>query len=323
MTKDKTDDNPTALDDARQWWRRPLLKRLVRWSLLAAVLYFVGAAVVRRFAAISWQDIQFSPGQLALAAMTLAVMTLSSAAGLRSLLGAFCKCPPMRTLIAANWIVPLGKYIPGKVASIAGLIMLLRSRGVSGTVVGSVAVIRQALGVTVALVLAGPLLIWQPVRSQLPLAWLWCGLLVAGGLAVLHPKVLGPVTGWMLRRVGRPPLARVPRLREYVVPMLWALLTWTLFGTSIWLTARAVAPVPIAQLPVVVAAGALAAVVGFLAVFAPAGLGVREAVLLIVLGQALGPEAAVLTAVLSRLLMTLVDITLAGIGALLLRLQRN
>ncbi len=323
MTKDKTDDNPPAPDDARQWWHRPLLRHLVRWSLLAVVLYFVGAAVVRRFSAIAWQDIQFSPGQLALAALTLAVMTLSSAAGLRALLGAFCKCPPMRILIAANWLAPLGKYIPGKVASVAGMIWLLRNRGVSGTVVGSVAVIRQALGVTVALVLAGPLLIWQPVRSQLPLAWLWCGLLVAGGIAVLHPRILGPVTGWLLRRVGRPPLARVPRLREYVVPMLWATLTWTLFGTSIWLTARAVGHVPATHLPVFVSAGALAAVVGFLAVFAPAGLGVREAILLIVLGQAIGPDAAALTAVLSRLLMTLVDIALAGLGALLLRSQRN
>jgi len=300
-----------------------MLKRLVRLSLLAVVLYFVGAAVVRRFAAIDWRDIQFSPGQLALAAMTLTAMTLSSAVGLRSLLGAFCKCPPMRILIAANWLVPLGKYIPGKVASIAGMIWLLRNRGVSGTVVGSVAIIRQVLGVTVALILAGPLLIWPPVRSQLPLAWLWCGLLIAGGLAVLHPKVLGPVTGWLLRRVGRPPLARVPRLREYIAPMLWAVLTWTLFGASIWLAARAVAPVPVTLLPVFVSAGALAAVVGFLAVFAPAGLGVREAVLLIVLGQAIGPEPAALTAVLSRLLMTLVEIALAGLGALLLRSQRN
>lgn len=322
MTKDKTDDNPPAPDDMRQWWQHPMLRHLVRWSLLAAVLYFVGSAVVKRFEAISWRDIQFSPGQLALAALALVVMSLPGAIILRTLLRSFCKPPPLRALLAANWVAPLGKYIPGKVASVAGLIMLLRARGVSGTVVGSVAVIRQVLGVTVALILAGPLLIWQPVRSQLPLAWLWCGLLVAGGIAVLHPKVLGPVTGWLLRRVGRPPLARVPRLREYVVPMLWATLTWTLFGTSIWLTARAVGPVPAAHLPVFISAGALAAVVGFLAVFAPAGLGVREAVLLIVLDQAIGPDAA-LTAVLSRLLMTLVDISLAGLGALLLRSQRN
>jgi len=42
-----------------------------------------------------------------------------------------------------------------------------------------------------------------------------------------------------------------------------------------------------------------------------------------VLGQAIGPEAAALTAVLSRLLMTLVDVALAGLGALLPRLERG
>ena len=322
MTKDKPDDNPPA-PAATKWWRYPLLRRLIRWSLLAVVLYCVGSAVAKRFSAISWQDIDFSPSQLALAALALVIMSLPGAIILRTLLRAFCQPPPPRALLAANWVAPLGKYVPGKVASVAGLILLLRSRGVSGTVVGSVAVIRQAISVTVALMVAGPLLIWQPVRSQLPLAWLWCGLLVAGGLAVLHPKILGPVTGWMLRRVGRPPLVRVPRLREYAGPMLWSLLAWTLFGVSIWLTARAVGPVPAAQLPVVIGAGALAAVAGFLAVFTPAGLGVREGVLLIVLGQAIGPETAALTAVLSRLVMTLVDVALAGLGALLLRLERN
>lgn len=65
-----------------------------------------------------------------------------------------------------------------------------------------------------------------------------------------------------------------------------------LVARAIWLTARAVGRVQVAQLPIFVGAGALAAVAGFLAVFTPAGLGVREGVLLLRSAKGNQPQGA-------------------------------
>jgi uncharacterized membrane protein YbhN (UPF0104 family) len=64
---------------------------------------------------------------------------------------------------------------------------------------------------------------------------------------------------------------------------------------------------------------ALAWVVGFLVVVVPAGAGARELVLVAVLAGTL-PHAAVLLVVLvSRVLVTLVDLLFAGLGMLVVR----
>jgi uncharacterized membrane protein YbhN (UPF0104 family) len=54
-------------------------------------------------------------------------------------------------------------------------------------------------------------------------------------------------------------------------------------------------------------------------VFAPAGLGVREAVLVVALAPVVDAGAALVVAVLSRLVMTVADVAWAGLSVLLSR----
>jgi hypothetical protein len=88
---------------------------------------------------------------------------------------------------------------------------------------------------------------------------------------------------------------------------------------SFWLVARALLHTPAHDVALYVGAFAAAWLVGVLAFFAPGGLGVREAVLVAILRSKIGVEDAVVLAAISRALLTVVDVALAGIGALLLR----
>ena len=101
--------------------------------------------------------------------------------------------------------------------------------------------------------------------------------------------------------------------REVVTASLQQLALWTLYGLSFWLLCRALGIVVPAQ----VAAGALslAWVCGFVSVFAPAGLGVREYVLVLLLssaGTATVPAAVV--SVVNRLQWILMELTLCALG---------
>jgi hypothetical protein len=89
-----------------------------------------------------------------------------------------------------------------------------------------------------------------------------------------------------------------------------------LLGVCLWLSARTLLPLPVAQLPYCIAVAGLASTIGFLAVFAPAGLGVHEAVFILTMQTLLGPQAALL-ALLMRLFNLMGDIVMAGVGMLL------
>ena len=61
---------------------------------------------------------------------------------------------------------------------------------------------------------------------------------------------------------------------------------------------------------------ALAWAVGLIVIPAPAGAGVREAVLIATFAPQIGAPAALAVALASRVLLVLADVALAGLGAL-------
>jgi uncharacterized membrane protein YbhN (UPF0104 family) len=89
---------------------------------------------------------------------------------------------------------------------------------------------------------------------------------------------------------------------------------WLLLGVQAWLLLRELTPDPDATYLLATGAFALAWLVGFLVVIAPAGAGAREAALVVLLGSvATGPQALSL-ALVSRFLMTAADAIGFGVG---------
>ena len=132
------------------------------------------------------------------------------------------------------------------------------------------------------------------------------GALTAGQLAFRSRSISGRL------RTGQPARAALRSLPLYVAG-------WTLTGTSFWLTARALVAAPVSDIPVYVGAFAAAWLVGVLAIFAPGGLGVREALLVALLRGRLGTADALVLATASRAVLTFVDAGMAGLGFLVLR----
>jgi glycosyltransferase 2 family protein len=187
----------------------------------------------------------------------------------------------------------LAKYIPGTVWQYAGRAALARSCGI-------------------------PL---RPVAVSLPVE-LGASLAAAGVLATLLLGAWGIALAGVLLAVGAAVARRdgVPvsvRVAAAVVP-LYALLS-LVTGTGFWLTARSLLGVPFGDVLVYVGAFWAAWAVGLVAIFAPGGIGVREAMLLAILRGRLGSADALVLAAVSRGVLTAVDFSAAGAGVLLLR----
>lgn len=316
---DREKDSPATTAEPRpRWGGRRAVWLAVKLAITAAVLYFVVRALVDRFREIDWAHLQMNVPCLLGAVALLGAAGIVYGTGYRMLLGAFCPPPTWSGVLAAVWVSQLGKYVPGKVASVAGGVYLLKKQNVPAAVALSINVMIMGLFVVAGLLLMAPLSLLDRTAFLGPLTGLWTLVLLVAGLVGVHPRVFVGLVNLGLGLLGREPLAARPRLRDYVGPMALLLVQWILFGLSLWMVARSVADVPLTQAPFFISAAAAAATLGFLAIFTPAGIGVREGILLVLLGPVLGPETAIVI-VAARFFQAAVEAGLAGIGLVILR----
>lgn len=303
----------------RRW-----IGRLVQLALLAVLGFFVVRALAEGLAQIDWRSTRLPAGWVVLSFLCVLVNRALVATAYRATFASVHPPPPWPVILGATWLSRAGKYIPGKVFSVAGMAWLLRRHGVSATLAAGTVIINTTLAVVVGMIVSAPLLIWDPaVRQRVPLAWLWTLILLAAGLGVLHPRVYFPLLNWALRRLNRSELPICPRWRDHAAPAAQMLLQWVLAGAGLWCLARGLRPdLPAAWLPAAVSISALAMTLGFVALLAPAGLGVREAVYLAALAPAMGLGAAALVTIATRVLHTAAEGLLAVVGLALLRSAR-
>jgi len=202
----------------------------------------------------------------------------------------------------ARWIgiylqAQLGKYIPGSLWQYAGRGALAQTYGVS------IRAVARALPIeVVAMIYAAG------AFSILLVGW-W------GIVGVVAALAAAPLFVRRLRRNQVEGRAAVRAARLFAI-------TWPVFGVGFWMTARGFISIPASDLAYFTGAFAAAWVVGFVAVYAPGGLGVREAILVALLRGKIGSADAVLVAVASRGVLTLADVVGAGIGSAVLRRGR-
>lgn len=298
---------------------RPAVRAL-QYAVLGVVLVYVGRALSQRLRQVPWADVEYRlipAGAAVCAALVARGLSLANCA---LLLRAFGSRISWRRLAAAAWVSPLGKYVPGKIASLGGALYLLKRSGVRVSVAGAAVAVQQGLVLSVGLIMAAPVTVWMPVEARWPWAWLWCAGLGGVGLALMHPRVLGAAVNRFMRRSGRTAWVALPRLRDFAGPAGVSVLQWIIGGFALWTLLAALQPVSLQALPLCVSATALASVAGYLAFFAPAGIGVREGVYLVVLSGAAEEGRLALIVILMRLIYTAVELVLAGAGAALWRM---
>jgi uncharacterized membrane protein YbhN (UPF0104 family) len=142
------------------------------------------------------------------------------------------------------------------------------------------------------------------------------------------------VFGWWGAIAVIAAIAAAPGLAAYFDPGRTALrvaakavpfyaLTWVLIGVSFWMTARAFISVSPSDLPLYTGAFAAAWIVGLIAIYAPGGIGVREAILVAILGPRIGGAEALVIAAASRAVFTVADLVPAALSLPLLRRRHH
>ena len=201
----------------------------------------------------------------------------------------------------------LGRYLPGKLWQVAGLALLAERVGVSRSIATGAAILGQAIALGGAAVIgfgaalgagappAGGWALWP--LAALPLVLV---------LLLVPPLFRRLVAGWFRLLRTTPPAGL--EIRASFGPRWLALysVNWLVYVTAFALMVRSLG----IDVSVFFLGPAFAAayVLGYLVLFAPAGMGPREGFLIAFLEPLTGAAAALLVAVVARVWMTFLEL---------------
>jgi len=301
--------------------RTSRLKLVAQWIVAAVVIGFAARAVAKQWrdVAPALAELRFDwPLVLGSGALVLATYLILIEAW-RVTLRVWSQSLPFASAARIWFVSNLGKYVPGKVWQIAAMGALAQQRGVSPA-----AAIGSSLLVNLVSVLAGFAVIAttaagnvgavigaQTGSGERSAELMIVGVAIAGGLALLLAPIAVPRLAILASRVTGRQLV-IPRVPASAVWLAAAstVASWLLYGVAFAMFAHGVTPRATGNASAYIAVYTGSYLAGYLALFAPGGVGVREAVLVLAMPRfdlASAPDAAVI-AITSRLWLTVLEI---------------
>jgi uncharacterized membrane protein YbhN (UPF0104 family) len=282
--------------------------RLLRVIFLVATLAGLTFALYRLWPDVSAALSEMSWGALALSTALAVGYLVTGMLAWRVTLRELGSPLGLASAAHVYFVSQLGKYVPGSVWAAVAMLRLGRDVAVPRARMAYSYLLSLAFSLLTGLAIGVPALI--AYGDYLPLALITLGVLA---VVLLWPRLLNALLdrGLRLTRRGRleqplsgPGIARIVGLY---------LAAWLLGGLHVWVLAVAVGADAQESLFSSIAAYTVASTLGILVVLAPAGAGVREVLMVLILTPVAGAAAATTVAVISR--ATLIVLDLAGAGA--------
>jgi len=220
--------------------------------------------------------------------------------------------------LRAEMLSMLAKYIPGGIWTPAARVVAARRAGVTDAALVTSSMLLEAGISAVAGVIVFVVALPFVDNVNAPLVPL---VIFGAVLAVLvQPRIFRPLAGKVLRRVGYTKELPDVRGRTLTSLLVFYAGTWVLGGFVLWLLLRSVGAHPEAATIVFLGGtAAVGAIVAVLFVFAPSGLGPREASMYGLLLAVATPGQALGAVALNRLALTAVELLLFLVVGLVLR----
>lgn len=295
--------------------QRQVLVRLASVLVIGLPFFFIGYTLYQ-----NWQEITQFAWSINYLYLALSFVVYSLALGLAILSwGAIMRkfggdCSFMKNA-RIYCLSSLARRIPGTLWYVAGRVYWYEKEGIP-----KLATSAGVLWEMIVLILSGffVYLLSLPVRRGLgsvgsPYLVL---LAVPLGLVVMYPSVLSRSLNSLLRRLGRRQVVITVNQKDTVSWLVRYALVWVMGGLILFLFVNAFAPIPLVHLPAVIGIWGLSGAVASLAFFVPAGLGIKEVTLVLLLSQYLPLSIATVLALLLRVWLTLSELiwTLVFLG---------
>ncbi|KGN32385.1 hypothetical protein N802_18645 [Knoellia sinensis KCTC 19936] len=294
---------------------RKRLLDIVRIVIALLVLAAVTVAVWRNWTEVS-AHLRTIPARTLAGAFGLALLApMFSLLGWRVLLNDLGTRLPLPASASVFFVGQLGKYLPGSVWSVVAQADLGSRLGVPRRRMGVVGLLSILLSVLTGAIVGIPAVpLFLARTGEVRSLWWFAPAIVL--LLLLWPRLLNWGIARLLRLLRRDPLEHSLTAPAIALTSLWFVLAWLSAGLAILVLSHAMTPeTPIRDLFVTSICGfALASAIGMFSVFVPAGVGVRDGVLALLLGALMPFSAAIAIVVIARFFSVMADVAVAALG---------
>lgn len=284
--------------------------RAAQWLAGLAIIAIAARSLVRNWADLRSQPLEWrvQPGWLLVSALLVWLMYALLIGAWRTMLAGWGQRLDGWTSARIWTVSSLGKYLPGKVWAVAGMALMAQRAGIAPWAATGSAVVLQVLAIGTGAAVAG-LTGRAAIEAAHQGSGVVLGLLVAGAVAGVALLLWPPLLRRLLRFAAPDAEARgAPAVAGIVVGIVANAVAWVGYGASLWFLSRGLLPGVDLGLGLAIAVFTASYLAGFLALFAPGGLGVREGLFILMLQGPLGIGPATALALASRLLLTITEL---------------
>ncbi len=288
-------------------------KRAFQVIIIGIVFFFLARILYRDWNKISTYDWDVNYYLLVFSFILMVVNSLVISLGWNLILRLLGAVVGYRKALKIYLLTELGKYIPGKIWTMVGKVYFLEKEGVAGVKAATSVVVRLAIHVVSGLLIfLVSLLFWTPAESVRRVYFLF--FLLPLGLLFLHPSVFGRTLNFALKRLKRDSIKFTLKYEHIILLIFFWCGWWVLTGISIYFLIVSIYPLSSALLPAIIGICAITWLAGFFSFIVPAGLGIIEGMVVLLLSLYLPVYMATLIALLIRVLRTANNVLCAAVA---------
>ena len=296
---------------------RHRLLTVLRVLLAALVTTAVVVAIGRNWTEVSADLRRMSAGTVVLAGLLGCLPPMLTVLAWRRLLADLGSPIHLAPAGGIFFVGQLGKYVPGSVWAIVAQAEMAARLNVPRRRTAVTGLLNVGLAAVCGFIVGVPSLRLLISRGESATTGWVLLLLVPPLVLVLWPPLLNWAIALGLRVLRREPLEHRLSGRAVLFTVVAFCASWLCSGLSVYLLARAVSgpDTDAGRLVLATVSGfALAAAVSMFTVVLPAGVGLREGLLVLLLGPVISVPAAAAVVVVARFLTVLADVLFALLG---------
>ncbi len=201
-------------------------------------------------------------------------------------------------------ITNIGRYLPGKLWSVVGLIVYTSEYGINKKQTTLAVITNEVAGKASGLILGLCYFFFSDsLKGYLPAMII----LLAGCMIIIHPWVLDKIINTGLRFLKKETIEIDFGYWSILKFVLIFIVSWLLHSLAFYVLVNSMTPIDSVNLIKFATILPLCWVIGYIILLAPGGLGVREAMLVVMLGEFMPKEIALAIAIIQRIWFTAVE----------------
>jgi uncharacterized membrane protein YbhN (UPF0104 family) len=288
------------------------LRRILSIVIVIIIFYFLISNLILNWQRIPFAELRFDIGSLFLSYLCLFVYFLIFVAGWKHLIKGL---GDSISYGKAFWIIStsqIAKYVPGGIWYTLGRVYLCTTEGMKGQIVFLSVILETCFLMLTNMVLflvSVAFLPGTPVLSPFISVAIIIVLLI-----FIYPPILNWFVNIVLKVIKRPLIVLNVSYPSMVLFSLYFVGVWIAQIVGFYFLVNAIYPLGISHIFSLSAAYTLAWITGFIVLFAPAGLGVREGMMTLMLSTIIATPLAIVMSFVQRVWISVFEIVVFLVG---------